>query len=293
MRDPIVSIVFLVLSKIVIEGRSAPIIKLDPIETAKHTQQSNIEIITDIFAHLISNYMNKTMESIRCPRGKHTTYKVGNQGDFVQQARELLVKEGLAQPEDFQDSRLSNIASSERLTLVFNSTVLQSAELATWQSRVEDQAYINRFPAAQFLRSPGADDPRPRHVAAEGEVRRWDDFEFWLYQNAADIGGFEVPWGPWGLNSYMYQQPVSRKEAERLGLVKPGEIVKPINGSRWGATPTERLKQNAKAEVRKVSPEISDQLKAELRAALGNDIIDQNGKLSLRAIQAARAKIGI
>lgn len=53
--------------------------------------------------------------------------------------------------------------------------------------------------------------------------KRDDDFDFLLFQNAADIGGFEVPWGPWGFNSYMFSEPVSRAEAEALKVIRKGQ----------------------------------------------------------------------
>lgn len=244
------------------------------------------------YKRMLTDWIEGAVEEVDGPYGKATAYKVGSQADFVLQSRELLIKEGLATPEDFKDERLSNIGSSERLKLVFNTNIQQAQQLATWQSQVSDPAYINQFPAARFIRTPGVTTPRPRHIAAENQVRRWDDFEFWLYQNAADIGGFEVPWGPWGFNSYMLQEPVKRKEAERLGLVKPGEIVKPINGSRWGA-PADKLKDGTKANIKAIPLEISAQGQAELKAQFGADFINDKGKISLKAFNELRRKAGV
>ena len=84
--------------------------------------------------------------------------------------------------------------------------------------------WLNLNPAARFVRRPGARIKRQRHVEAEGDVRRWDDFAYWQFQNAADIGGFDVPWGDrFGFNSYMIQEPVKTcrsrapKACERKG----------------------------------------------------------------------------
>jgi hypothetical protein len=244
------------------------------------------------YKRMLTDWIEGATEEVQGPYGQATAYKVGSQADFVLQSRELLMKEGLASPEDFKDERLSNIGSSERLKLVFNTNIQQAQQLATWQRKVSNPDYINQFPAARFIRTPGVTSPRPRHIAAENEVRRWDDFEFWLFQNAADIGGFEVPWGPWGFNSYMLQEPVKRKEAERLGLVKPGEIVKPIDGSRWGA-PADKLKKGTKANIKAIPLEISAQGQAELKAQFGSDFINDNGKISLKAFNELRRKAGV
>ena len=139
---------------------------------------------------------------------------------------------------------------------------------------------------------PGATIKRERHAQAEGEVRRWDDFDFWLYQNSPEIGGFGVPWGPFGFNSYMYQVPVKRKEAERLGLVRPGERLKAISGARWGATPTQKLVNSQKVSVKEIPAEIKGQLKADLIARFGPDVVTKDGKLSLAAVQKFRDSIG-
>jgi hypothetical protein len=244
------------------------------------------------YKRMLTDWIEGATEEVNGPYGQATAYKVGSQADFVLQSRELLIKEGLASPEDFKDERLSNIGSSERLKLVFNTNIQQAQQLATWQRKVSNPDYINQFPAARFIRTPGVTSPRPRHIAAENEVRRWDDFEFWLFQNAADIGGFEVPWGPWGFNSYMLQEPVKRKEAERLGLVKPGEIVKPIDGSRWGE-PADKLKDGTKANIKTIPLEISAQGQAELKAQFGSDFINDNGKISLKAFNELRRKAGV
>ena len=241
------------------------------------------------YRQMLLDWSENTVEEVDGPYGKQTAYKVGGQADFIKQARQLLVREGLATPEDFGDDTLKNVAGSERLKLVFNTNIRQSQDFANWHRKTSDPTLINAFPAARFVRTPGATEPRPRHVAAEGQVRRWDDFEFWLYQNAADIGGFEVPWGPFGFNSYMFQEAVPRKEAERLKLVKPGEIIKPIDGSRWGA-PADNLKRTAQANIKKIPLEISAQGQAELRAQFGPDFINKDGKISLEAFKAARMK---
>ncbi len=243
------------------------------------------------YLRLITDCMEGAVEEVNGPYGKQTAYKVGGQADFIEQAREYLQKEGLDDGVSPLDNKITNPASDERLKLIFNTHIQQSQQLASWQSHVEDPDFIDRYPAARFVRMPGATTPRQRHVEAEGQVRRWDDFAFWLFQNAPDIGGFDVPWGPWGLNSYMHQEPVKRAEAERLGLVKSGEIIKPIDVSQWGITPTKKLKQNAKANLPDTPPTIRKEGIAELRAQLGSDIVDDNGKISLDAFRRLRAEI--
>ena len=168
-----------------------------------------------------------------------------------------------------------------RLKLIFNTNTQQAQEFAAYEMRVRDPVRINMFPAARFVRRPGAISPRLRHVSAEGQVRRYDDFTFWLYQNSSDIGGFEVPWGPWGFNSYMTQEPISRAEAIALKLVRSDEKVQPLNLTPWGVSPKNRFNQGVEATVDDVTPEIRQQAIDTIRARLGPGAVGSDGKLTL------------
>lgn len=245
------------------------------------------------YKRMLMDWSQAATEEIEGPYGKATVYRVGGQADFIEQARTYLQKEGLDDGISPLSNEITNIAGAERLKLVFNTNIQQANQLATWQSHVQDADYLNRNPAARFVRMPGATTTRPRHVEAEGQVRRWDDFTFWLYQNAPEIGGFGVPWGPWGFNSYMTQEPVKRAEAERLGLVRPGEILRPIDARRWGIAPSQKMLNHAKANLRDIPPTIRKEGIKELRDQLGADIVDDNGKLSLQAFRTLRANLGI
>ena len=51
--------------------------------------------------------------------------------------------------------------------------------------------------------------------------------EFWLRMNAQSIGGFAVPFGPWGFNSGMDVEDVRRDKAIQMGLIEKNEQVLP------------------------------------------------------------------
>ena len=176
-----------------------------------------------------------------------------------------------------------------RLKLIFNTNTQQAQEFATYEMSVTDPDWINLFPAARFVRRPGAIEPRLRHVEAQGEVHRYDDFTFWLRQNAADIGGFDVPWGPWGFNSYMTQEPVKRAEAEQLGLVRKGEHLTALNLTPWGVTPKTRFNAGVEATVDDVTPEIRQQAIDTITARLGPGALSPDGKLTLETFRRLRS----
>ena len=245
------------------------------------------------YKRMLLDQMEGATEEVVSPSGvRSIAYKETSLAKFKERARDFLVQEGLASEADFKNDSIKNLASSSRLQLIYNTNIEQANELANFIRRVSDPVLINRFPAARFVRRPGAIIKRPRHVEAEGEVRRWDDFDFWLFQNAADIGGFGVPWGPFGFNSYMTQKPVQRAEAERLGLVQPGERVMPPDLNRFGVTLPQKLKQGVKARLDDVPDDIARAARKRLAERLGPQAIDKDGNVTLETARALLASLG-
>jgi hypothetical protein len=240
--------------------------------------------------NMLLDWQAGTTETVTNPTtgAEETVYSVNGLAEFRQRAADLLVSEGLADPADFPENKITNVIGNARLQLIFNTNTEQAQTFADWQMRVTNPRTLNRWPAARFVRRPGAITKRQRHVEAEGQVRRYDDFEFWLYQNAADIGGFEVPWGPFGFNSYMRQEPVSRKEAERLGLVRPGEVLVPPDLTRFGITPAKQLNAGVDASVDDLPPDLRREAVNAVVARLGPQAIDSRGRITLDALKQAR-----
>jgi len=219
-------------------------------------------------------------------------YKETGLAKFRENAAEFMIQEGLATEDDYADGSIKNVISNARLQLIFNTNTEQAATFASWQVKMKDPFYINRYPAARFVRSPGAIIKRLRHVEAEGTVRRWDDFAFWTFQNGNDIGGFDVPWGPYGFNSYMYQQPVNRAEAERLKLVQKGEMLQVPDVARFGVSLGKQFNHGVDANLDDVTPEIRAKAQRAIVARFGPGAIGTDGRPTLDALKQARAMIG-
>lgn len=238
---------------------------------------------------MLLDWQSGAVESILTPSGTtETAFKETGLAKFRERAAELLISEGLATPADFKNESIQNVISASRLKLIFNTNTAQAQDFAIYQQRVADPARINRFPAAEFVRTPGAKLPRPLHVANQGQIRRFDDIQFWLQMNSPDIGGFGVPWGPWGFNSFMTTFPVSRKRAEALGLVKPGEQVMPPDLTQFGVMLPARFNKGVTADVDDITPEIRQQAINTITARLGPQALRPDGKLTLEALQALR-----
>ena len=213
---------------------------------------------------LLIDYQERATEEVINPTTgeKETILKVGSRADFVRRIREFMVAEGMTDPDDFLGSQtdLTDITQRSRLQLIFDTNTRQAFGFGRWKQSMSP-AVLDAYPAARFIRHSGSEEKRPRHEESEGEVRMKTDDGFWAdFQNGADIGGFEVPWGPYGFNSHMDQEDVPRAEAEELGLIDKGERVRRDNG---GVTLIEKLK----ASLNKLSPDLRKKLRAELKKA--------------------------
>ena len=152
-------------------------------------------------------------------------------GEFVYQAELVLDRMRADVPGDadstYQDG-LDLVADYNRLRLIFRT----QGELASGYAQF-CEAYSDydlwQWPCWRFMRMDGAqeDQKRPDHVEHEYDVRLKTDIQYWLDRNRFDIGGFGNPYGPWGFNSWMYTEPVDRKEAIALGFIGKNERLKP------------------------------------------------------------------
>ena len=234
------------------------------------------------FRSMLLDWQSGSVEQVISPTGSSTTaYKVGNLADFRLNARKLLVEEGLATKEDFQDDSLQNVASAARLKLIFNTNIEQAQTFANWHRVMGDPTLLNAFPAARFVRRPGAIIKRPRHVTAEGKVKRLDDFMFWMFQNAPDIGGFSVPWGPYGFNSYMVQEFISRREAIALKIIREGERIPMPNVTMFGIKPAQAMMSGVQSELKDVPDDIALQARQRLVDRFGPQVLKPDGSVSL------------
>jgi hypothetical protein len=131
-----------------------------------------------------------------------------------------MVKEGMATEAEMRatdQEDLEDIRSAERLRLIFDTNVRQAYGFGNWKQG-QTPAALRAFPAARLIRERDVMEPRPRHAAHLGEVRLKNDPWWADYINAEEIGGFGVPWGPYGFRSGCNQEDVPRSEAKALGL---------------------------------------------------------------------------
>ena len=134
------------------------------------------------------------------------------------------------------ENSVRNIDSIARLKLILRTQTENAAGYRQFQDDfTPDELYIR--PGWRFVRRPGAKTFRADHVEHENEVRLKTDTAYWLARNDPSFGGFGNPYGPWGYNSWMWTEPVSRAECIALGLLAQGENPAPAARMRteWGA----------------------------------------------------------
>lgn len=193
-----------------------------------------------------------------------TRIKVGGRTEFIRAMQAFIKKEGI--PRKGRQGTIVDIGSSVRLSLIFDVNVRAAHFFGRWKAETSPASLL-LFPAMRFIRGNDVKIPRPLHEANRGVVRLKSDLPFWLAMNSRRIGGFEVPWGPWGFNSGMDTEEVGRAEAERLGLLRPGQPVE---------SPDVGFSDHLSASVRALGPDLRKQLEAALGPAArieGDEVI--------------------
>jgi len=201
-----------------------------------------------------------TTEKVVGPDGvERIALRGGDRATFVRRMREFMIKEGMVTGEDeffeVDNNDITDIRSENRLRLIYDTNIRQAYGYGQWKQG-QHPAILRRFPAQRFVRDRQVFIERPRHAESEGEVRLKSDTAYWSdYQNDPKIGGFGVPWAPFGFRSGMGLRDVTREEAIALGLKV--EAIKPDT--------TKNLNSNLSSSVKNMDPELKKKLIAEMR----------------------------
>lgn len=219
------------------------------------------------FKGLILDYLQQNRETITREDGSTVTkLKVGSRADFVNELQQSLIEEGFGDPLPAGQARgergvireVKDIASNRRLGLIFDTQMRQGYSFGALKVSL-DPEIEEAFPAWRFVREGYVQEPRPVHKRFENTVQLKSDTEFWKRMNSEEIGGFGVPWGPWGFNSQMGVEEVSRTEAENMGLLR-GQKRKKGRKKKNAGHPELKFNRNLKASTKSLSPDIVKKL---------------------------------
>ena len=176
----------------------------------------------------LNDYLTDARELIHTPDGRQVMQrKVGNKAEFIQIMRRFAESEGMGPLDPRDADTIKDITSSARLGLIFDVQITSAREFGRWKQG-QDPDILQEWPAYRFIRATDVATPRKLHEEYEFAVRLKSDLPFWLRMNDPLIGGFGVPWGPWGFNSGMDVEEVDRAESDSLGLTQPTDIIRPI-----------------------------------------------------------------
>jgi hypothetical protein len=177
--------------------------------------------------------------------------KEGSRQQFIKDFQDLAISQGLGPLDPADAGTLKDITSEGRLGLVFDVQTQSAHDFTYWKQGMNPDV-LDAYPAQRFIRERDVKTPRPIHQQNEGVVRLKSDLHFWLAMNDPAIGGFGVPWGPWGFGSGMGVEDVEREEAEGMGIIQPGEAVRPVDGD---------FNDHLEASTHGIDPDMIKQLK--------------------------------
>lgn len=152
-----------------------------------------------------------------------------DRSSFIADLRKIAIEEGIY-VDPAKRGGLQDITSRKRLALIFDINQQQAQEYARWKAE-QDPDILDAFPAQELIRLEDRTVPRlwrNRWVAAGGRIfngRMIAPKSSTIWSN---ISRFGVPWPPFDFNSGMGLEDIDRAEAEELGVIKPGEIVPPL-----------------------------------------------------------------
>lgn len=232
---------------------------------------------------LLFDFMAQVRDEVVSPTGKKSTaLRVGSREQFVAIVRDFMVEEGMADEDEFPDVNqkdVRDIRSRSRLNLIFDTQVRSAYSFGQWRQGMTPTA-LEKYPAAKLIRLRGVKIPRLRHQAHLGDIMHKNDPRWAEYHNAEEIGGFGVPWGPYGFNSGVDQEPVDAKTwANQPKKAKPEKVQEDAPQK-----PPEITDKFA-AHVKTMDPDIKRRLIEELRSdkktGITTTIIIEGDKLRL------------
>jgi hypothetical protein len=200
---------------------------------------------------MLQDFLEHNRETVTLPDGSITTaLKSGSRAKFVQEISRFAIQEGMGplNPEDA--GSIKDIRSESRLSLIWRVKTDQAYAYGDWKQGMDPDA-LEAFPAWRFIREQDVKQPRPYHEQNRDRVELKTNLAFWIDMNR----DFGVPWGPWGFNSGMGVEDVSREEAEAARLISPGQVVQsadiPFN-------------KRLEASTRGLDPDLVEKLKVDL-----------------------------
>ena len=232
----------------------------------------------DVLSKLRGKLLEHLEQTKRQGAKRGTKLAVGGKAAFVKQMQPWMINNGFGDPlpkgtprgERGAIPESKDLASRRRLELIYDVQVQKSQAYGSLKFSTAPEV-IDAFPAWRFVRVGSVKEPRPDHRRHEGDVRLKSDDTYWTARNRDSIGGFGVPYGPWGFNSQMGVEDVPRGEAIQKGLLRANSKVS-VKAPRFNAA--------TRASIKNMDPKILDKLTKVLgdRAVIKGQDIELNNE---------------
>lgn len=199
-----------------------------------------------------------------------------DRSSFIGDLRKIVMQEGLGTG----TGSITDLSSRRRLGLIFDMQVGQAQNFAKWKTG-QDPDVLDAAPAQELVR-------KRRSRVERDWAARWRAAGGEFYEGGRmialktdpiweEISRFGTPWPPFDYNSGMGLRNVRRREAERLGLVKPKEKLTPR---------AESFNEDLAASTRS----LNDDFKQALEKQFGGLADQSGGEVRFRGLAAAAAK---
>lgn len=212
----------------------------------------------------IQNRLEESIGQLRNERGVFISEQ-----NFIVEMQKIARDEGL-DPRNFADKAdrfggLQDITSQKRLKLIYRTQIQMANEYARWRKN-QDPNVLNAWPAQEFVRVQSRRVPRtnwPQRFQeaggklVHGRLVALINDPVWRKLNV-----FGNPFPPFDYGSGMGLRTLNRREAEELGLIKPGE--KPKSAFReWNKTLKQSVTDLDEVYLNDLKQIFGDQIKIE------------------------------
>lgn len=184
-----------------------------------------------------------------------------DRGRWIETMQQTADRLGLRNADPDKRGGLQDFGSERRLALIYNQQI-SSAQNRAYYLSGQDPDILAAWPAQELVRIRASTVPRKwaeRWTAAGGKLYSGRMIALKTDPIWREISRFRKPYPPFDFNSGMGLDEIDREEAEALGLIAPGEEIKPS---------VERDQAKLEASAKGMKP---DALKA-LKQNFGNQI---------------------
>jgi len=206
---------------------------------------------------ILAEVKRRIMQRVKLERDKvEAGGRVMERGRFIQEMQGLLEEMGY-RPDPGKEGSLQDLSSAGRLGLIWQMQLDMAHGHAKWktamnpdileafpaQELVRDFARVERRDWPQIWKDNGGvfyGEPGPDYPGAPGRMIALMTDPIW-----AKISRFGVPWPPFDWGSGMGLRKVRRRDAEKLGLLDPEDVMIPAESPtkpnrEWTVAETDR-----------------------------------------------------